>query len=284
MSINKQYKDRLFRLLFGDERYKQNALELYNGINGTDYSNPDELVFDTIDDVIYMGMKNDVSLIIHDRLAIYEQQSTYNPNMPVRGLMYFGKLYDKFIKMNDLDVYGKTLLSLPAPQYIVFYNGTEATHQDKDVFELKLSDSFGGKEGCVELTAKVYNVNYGHNARLMEACKALSGYAEFVKTVRDYGSTMDMEDAVERAVEECISRGILADILTANRAEVKDMVLTEYNENRTMSTFFNEGRAEGMDRVSKLVNYLAKQDKTDEILKVTSDPEYRDQMLNTLNL
>ena len=254
--VNRKYKDRLFRLLFGDERYKENALDLYNGLNGTSYNNLDELEFDTIDDVIYMGMKNDVSFIIHNRLAIYEQQSTYNPNMPVRGLMYLGKLYDKFIKENDLDVYGKALVELPAPQYIVFYNGTESEFQDKDVFEQKLTDSFRNKESCIELTARVYNINFGHNAKLMESCKALSGYTQFVKKVRYYSNEdLSMEEAIDKAIDDCIQEGILVNVLTANKAEVKDMVLTEYNEAKTMKNFFNEGRAEGRAEGGNMMLY-----------------------------
>ena len=258
VNVNKQHKDRLFRLLFGNEEYKQNTLDLYNAINGTDYSNLDELEFDTIDDVIYMGMKNDTSFIIHDELNIYEQQSTYNPNMPVRGLMYLGRLYDKFIKKNDLNVYGRHLIPLPVPQYIVFYNGIEKEYRDKDVFELRLSDAFDGKEGCVEFKAIVYNVNYGHNAKLMDACKALSGYAQLIAKIRRYNEEYPLEEAVDKAVSECIKDGILADILTAHKAEVKGMVLTEYNETQTMHHFFKDGeKAKEQDILEKIVkNYM----------------------------
>ena len=247
-NINKKHKDRLFRLLFGDERYKQNTLDLYNALNETKYDDLGELVFDTIEDVIYMGMKNDASFIIHSWLNVYEQQSTFNPNMPIRGLMYLGKLYDKYIKENDLNIYGKVLQKLPTPQYIVFYNGTELEYQDKDVFELKLTDAFefGKEKSCVELTAAVYNINFGHNAKLMEACKALSEYAQFVNRVRDFiKDGLSTEEAVDRAVDECIEEDILIDVLLANKAEVKDMVLTEYNEAKTMRDLYNEGWNDG---------------------------------------
>jgi hypothetical protein len=128
----------------------------------------------------------------------------------------------------------------------VFYNGTEPDYQDKDVFELKLSDAFNDKEGCVEFKAKVYNVNYGHNAKLMNACKALSGYAQFIAKIRRYNAEYPLEEAVDKAVSECIKDGILADILTEHKAEVKGMVLTEYNEAETMKSFFNDGRNEGV--------------------------------------
>ena len=91
-AVNKKYKDRLFRLLFGNERYKENTLALYNALNGTSYTNVEELTIYTIDDVIYIDMKNDVAFILDNELSLWEQQSTHNPNMQLRGLMYFGKI------------------------------------------------------------------------------------------------------------------------------------------------------------------------------------------------
>ena len=98
IKINREHKDRLFRLIFGREENKKNLLELYNALNDTHYSKLDDLKLTTIEDVIYMGMKNDVSLLIHSRMALFEHQSTYNPNMPIRGMMYAAKLYDKHIE------------------------------------------------------------------------------------------------------------------------------------------------------------------------------------------
>ena len=97
MEINRQYKDRLFRLLFGKEESRDNILSLYNALQGTDYTNAGDIELTTIEDAIYIGMKNDVSFIIDDRMPLWEQQSTYNPNMPVRGFMYYGKLYDAYL-------------------------------------------------------------------------------------------------------------------------------------------------------------------------------------------
>ena len=127
--INREHKDRLFRLIFGKEEYKQNLLELYNALNDTSYNNLDDLKITTIEDVVYMGMKNDVSMLIHSRMALFEHQSTYNPNMPIRGFMYAARLYNKYIEENKLSIYGKTMMKLPTPQYIVFYNGDEE-HED----------------------------------------------------------------------------------------------------------------------------------------------------------
>lgn len=102
--VNRQHKDRVFRMLFGYEKYKGNLLELFNALNGTNYTNPDDLQIYTLDDVFYMNMKNDVSCIIDNRMALMEHQSTWNPNMPFRGFRYAGELYNKYVVENDLDL------------------------------------------------------------------------------------------------------------------------------------------------------------------------------------
>lgn len=101
--LNRKYKDRLFQRVFED---KKDLLDLYNAINDTNYSNPDDLEITTLEDVIFMSMKNDKSFIISSTMNLYEHQSTINPNMPIRGLLYFAELYDEYIKLHDLDVYG----------------------------------------------------------------------------------------------------------------------------------------------------------------------------------
>ena len=93
--VNKEHKDRLFTLLFGRNENRAWTLELYNAINGSNYDRPEDIEITTMDDVLYMGMKNDVSYILNEFMNVYEQQSTYNPNMPLRQLMYVGRLYDK---------------------------------------------------------------------------------------------------------------------------------------------------------------------------------------------
>ncbi len=137
--INKEHKDRLFCFIFGQDGHKDWTLSLYNAVNGTTYSNPEEIEITTMQDVIYMGMRNDVSLLLQWTMSIYEQQSTYCPNAPVRELMYLGKLYDKYIHRKGLNVYGSKQLVLPVPKLVVFYNGTRNQPDEKII---KLSDSF----------------------------------------------------------------------------------------------------------------------------------------------
>lgn len=117
--MNMQYKDRLFKLVF---REKKDLLQLYNAVNHTTYDKPEDIEVNTMEDVIYMGMKNDISFIIHNVLNLYEHQSTFSPNLPLRGLFYFADIYRKIVGKNS-DLYSSKLIKLPVPQFIVFYNG-----------------------------------------------------------------------------------------------------------------------------------------------------------------
>ena len=136
---NRKYKDSLFRLLFGREENKHSLLDLYNALNNSNYTNIDDLTINTIDDVIYMKMKNDVSFILDSQMVLLEHQSTYNPNMPLRGLLYFARLYEGMINISK-NIYYPKLIKIPTPQYIVLYNGTDRKINDEKV--LKLSDAF----------------------------------------------------------------------------------------------------------------------------------------------
>ena len=199
--INKKYKDRLFRLRFGSEEYKEDIMSLYNALNGTSYDNPDDLTITTIDDVIYIRMKNDVSFLLDGNIPLWEQQGSINPNMPVRGLMYFGDLYSQYIKVNKLNIYGKKLQKIPTPQYIVFYNGTE---DYAPVTKLKLSDAFINEteNGEFEWTATVYNLNRGKNEELLMKCRHLYEYMELINRIRgNQRDGMDIKNSVDAAVD-----------------------------------------------------------------------------------
>ncbi len=245
IKINREYKDRLFRLIFGREENKENLLELYNALNDTHYSETDDLQITTIEDAIYMGMKNDVSLLIHSRMALYEHQSTYNPNMPIRGMVYTAKLYEKYIEMNNLNIYGSILVKLPVPQYVVFYNGSNE-HEDEEI--LRLSQAFETEERLegYEWTARMLNINYGRNQRLLEKCKPLQDYAIFVNKIKTYiGQKQSLQEAIDQTVAECIREGVMTEFLISHRAEVIDVCITEYNEEKVMDAIREEGLEEG---------------------------------------
>lgn len=245
IKVNKKYKDRLFRLRFGSEEYKEDMLSLYNALNGTSYENAEDISITTIEDVIYIKMKNDISILLDGNMSLWEQQSTLNPNMPVRGLMYFGNLYDSYIKTNELNIYGTKLQEIPTPQYIVFYNGQE---DSEAVVELKLSDAFINKsKGGFEWTAVVYNLNSGKNDGLLERCRPLSEYMELINRIRNnQKSGMDVKAAVDVAVDSCIADGIMADFLTKHKAEVMSVCLTEFDEKVFVKGIREEGFEEGI--------------------------------------
>ena len=226
--VNREYKDRLFKVIF---REKKDLLELYNAINDMAYDNPEDIEVNTMEDVVYIGMKNDLSFLLKDILNLYEHQSTFSPNFPLRGLFYFSDLYRKMVG-NNSDLYSCRRIELPTPQFIIFYNGMQ---QEPERRILSLSDSFvkkgAGVKPSLECTALVLNINIGSNAKIMQKCKRLWEYSQFVGRVRvKLSQGMSIGNAVDAAVEECIKEDILVDILKSNREEVMNTLLTEYNE------------------------------------------------------
>ncbi len=227
--VNRKHKDRLFRFIF---KQKKELLSLYNAINDSNYDDPEALEIYTMEDYVYMGMKNDLSFLIDWTLNVFEHQSTYNPNMSLRGLFYVSASLKKFVDVNHLDVFSSKRLMIPIPRYYVFYNGTD---EIEDVVKLYLTDSMPGKDAvsqsCVQFVAHMININAGRNSELMEKCPKLYEYSLFVAEVRkNTKSGMELKEAIEYAVERCIRNGILEDILRGNRAEVTDMLMKEYDE------------------------------------------------------
>ncbi|MDD7627527.1 MAG: hypothetical protein PUJ54_04770 [Lachnospiraceae bacterium] len=239
------YKDRVFRILFKE---KKRLLELYNALNDTDYTNEDDLIVNTLENAIYMKMKNDISFVIDSDMCLFEHQSSYCPNMALRGFLYFADLYKKYVKDVDLSIRKKIMI--PAPQYIVFYNGLERKEEE---FTQKLSDSFeDGKEGCIELTVRTININYGQNKELMEKCKALAGYSFFVAEVRKNLETMKLEKAVEEAINTCIDKDVLKEFFLEQKGEVMAMSIYEYNEEYVKKSLYEEGLEEGIKEGEKV--------------------------------
>ena len=239
LTANRMYKSRIFAMLFSD---RNELLKLYNAINGTSYDDPDLLQVNTLENAVYMSMQNDVSFIIDMRLNLYEHQSTYSPNLPVRYLLYVADVYSDYTK--DMNLYGTKTVKLPTPRFVIFYNG-QAEQPDRK--ELKLSELFSipDADPSLELKAVMLNINKGHNRKLMETCRTLQDYAEYTFRVREYAAEMPLDLAVEQAITECISEGILADFLRKNRAEAKKVSIYEYDEERHMRQTREEGMEEG---------------------------------------
>ena len=252
--VNREHKDGVFCLAFQDA---EDQLSLYNAMNDTSYEDPDELIVYTLNDAVYIGIKNDMSFLMGEMLNLYEHQSTKNPNMPMRGLLYLARNFESYIAQNHLNMYGRTLQKFPLPQYYIFYNGTE---DEPDRREMKLTDAFPeieGKTSCVECTATLLNINYGHNAELMEKCRQLKEYALFIQGIRDYQKKgLGMEEAVESAIDDCIRDDILRKLLEKCRGEVRNMVLSTFNREIYERDLREEGREEG--ETLKLISLVCK--------------------------
>ena len=190
--LNNKFKDVVFCKLFGSEEYKDNLLSLFNALNNTEYDNPDDLRINTIGNSVFMGMKNDLSCILDSYMELFEEQSTVNPNAPVRGMLYFSRLYETYIDENDAYRFGSKLVRLPTPRYFVLYLGKEE-RPDKEILRLSKAFIHPLVEADYEWTATVLNVNIGHNKALLSACRVLKEYSQFVECSRRHLTAVAVE-------------------------------------------------------------------------------------------
>ena len=248
MAVNREYKDRLFTFIFGNPDNKQWTLNLYNAINDSHYTNPEDIRLNTIEDAVYMSMKNDVSFLIADTLNLYEQQSSFNPNMPIRFFIYAGMVYAKYVEENrNYHRYSTKQQKIPTPKCICFYNGKDAKN---DKIVLSLSDAFDTEAvSDIEVKVTMLNINFGHNRELMEKCRPLEDYAKFVDCVRvNQKTAASLEEAIDEALNELEDESPVKAFLIANKAEVKNMCITEYDEERTLAELREECLEEGMKK------------------------------------
>ena len=280
--VNRKYKDTVFRMLF---KKKENLLSLYNAVNGTKHTNVDDLKITTLENAIYMNYKNDISFVLDFELTLYEHQSTVNPNMPLRDLIYVTKVLQGLIRNEDL--YRSALIKLPTPRFVVFYNGTDA-QPPKQV--LKLSDAYEKplEQLELELIVTIYNINIGNNQNLLEACRLLKEYAQYVEQVRKFAKNLPLAEAVENAVDYCIANNILADFLKKNRAEAIAMSIFEYDEEKHLKNerefWRNEGMQAGEARLAKLMQFLIDAGRDNDISQMLTDSDYREQLYKEFQL
>jgi predicted transposase YdaD len=245
------YRDSLFRTIFGgkDERSKRWLLSLYNALTGKNHTNIEDLEITTIEDVIYVSMKNDLSFLLNSQMCLYEHQSTVNPNMPLRGFLYFAQLYQQHIDKHNKNLYGGTLVKIPAPQFIVFYNGDM---EQADIIKYRLSDAFitdeqASKDVDFEWTATVININKNHNESLSKKCEPLYHYCEFVNQVKENLSKgMSRNDAVNEAVDFAIRGKFLEGFFKEKRMKILDDIYTEFDQESYDETLRADGRIEGI--------------------------------------
>ena len=259
--VNRTYKSTLFIMLFQD---KNNLLELYNAVSGKHYTDPEILEINTLENAIYMTVKNDISFLIDGRLSLYEHQSTYNPNLPLRFLIYIAKLYSRMTR--NANLYGTKVIRIPPPEFLIFYNGREEL-PDRTV--LNLSDMYEKEDphAGLELSAVMLNISGEHNQKLKEACRILKEYAIYTDKVRKYVEEMELADAVEQAIRECIAENVLKDFLEKHRAEAKELSIFEYDQEKHMRQEREEAYNDGVETtlITQIRKKLAKGKSTEVI-------------------
>ena len=243
----REYKDRLFKAIFGrdTEESKRWRLELYNALNDTSYTDPDALELNTIENVIYLTMRNDISFLVDSQMTLFEQQSTFNPNMPLRGLMYFAQLYQMHLVKLGRTLFRSTLTKIPNPKFIVFYNGTRETG-DREL--LKLSDAFEIRDdsGQYEWTAEMINISQNHSRALQKKCKPLYDYVRYVARVNENKKLgMQVPEAVDKAVDWAIGENLLDGYFKLQKEEILANSLTEFDAEEAYRDIREDGYEEG---------------------------------------
>lgn len=273
---NRNTKSTLLPKVFEE---KEELLRLFNAVNGTNYQDVDDVEINTIEGILYMTTKNDISFLVDGTMNLYEHQSTVNPNMPLRGFLYFGQLYHKYLQTRGINIYSSKLQNIPVPHYVVFYNGTK---EQPDEQILLLSDAFQREHqgqyvhGCLECETRILNINCGHNKELMEKCRHLEEYAIFVEKLRVYAKEFPgrLDIAITKAIDDCIAEGVLKDFLIERKSEVLEMVLYSFDkelyEKDLKQIAFEEG--EQMGQLNKLVTLVQKKlQKGDSVEKISDD-------------
>jgi hypothetical protein len=242
MSANRKYKSSVFSCLLSDEARLR---EVYGALAGIDVPPDEPVTINTLSDVLFMEQINDVSFTIGDRLVVLiEHQSTINPNMPLRLLMYIARVYEKIIPRNT--VYKSDMIQIPRPEFYVLYNGVDP-YEDKSL--LKLSDMFAeiAPELRLELTVPVYNINEGHNPEILKKSATLDGYSVFIEKVREYyNEAGDLKAALKNAKKWCGEHGVLVEFLKEHGTEVDNMLITEWNTDEAKKVWREEGIQKGI--------------------------------------
>jgi len=248
MKVNKKLKDSVFSFLFSNPDILR---ELYSAIEGIPIPPDIPIDINTLSGIIYKDKINDLSFTIDNRLVVLiEHQSTINNNIPLRLLIYIAHVYEKIVNMKK--VYQTKLEKIPAPEFIVLYNG-KANYPDHT--ELRLSDAFKGINGLklantipLELIVQVYNINQGHNPEMLKKCETLDNYSVFIDKIKEYQKNgLELEEAVNNAVEYCKENNILKKFLEKHSSEVFNMLLTEWNWDDALEVAREEGREDGIE-------------------------------------
>ncbi|MCL2410891.1 MAG: Rpn family recombination-promoting nuclease/putative transposase [Treponema sp.] len=250
MKINTNFKDSVFTKLFSEPDLLR---ELYCALEGTTLPSDLSVSINTLENVVFMDLYNDISFEIGGKLVVLiEHQSTINPNMGLRLLLYISRVLEKIITGKNL--YSGNRLSIPWPEFFVLYNGKEpypdnATLRLSDLFE-KPHDLGLPKKAVplLDLEVKVININEGKNEAIVSRCKKLAEYSAFIAKTRSFEKDLqDREKAVKAAIKYCSRYDILKEFLEIHASEVLNMLLTEWNTEDALSVRFEEGMERGFE-------------------------------------
>ena len=235
------YKDSVFSFYMSDPK---RLIEVYNAIQGTNYPLDTPVEINTLDDVLYKERINDISFTLDGKYVILmEHQSTINENMPVRMLLYLGRLYEKMLSRKNL--YRRKQIPLETPEFLALYNGREPYPEESF---LRLSDAFRSEphENSVEIVVKVLNVRYQKDKTILQKSKSLHDYSLFIDQVqknRDKG--IELSEAIRQAVLYCEENNIMQPFLMNHASEVENMLLTEWNWEDAKQVWQEEAREDG---------------------------------------
>ena len=271
MNENREYKSDVFSMLMENKSY---ALEVYNALNHSDYRNPEEVEIIRLERGISLSIRNDASFLIDMKMSFYEHQSTYNPNMPLRSAIYYVNTLEDWLRRKNLDLFSRKRIQIPTPHFVVFYNGTEKRPEYE---EMRLSEAFCHKtdEPGIEVRCRVYNINPDNNRTLKERSAVLEGYTYFVEKVRTYRKgNMGLEEAVDRAIEDCIKNHVLEDFFRDRKDEVKKMTHLDYTwekrEQMIRKEEYEQGRSQRL--VEQVCRKLKKGKTPEEIADALEEP------------
>ena len=234
-NVTSKFKDNVFCMLYRDKR---NLLELYNALNNSDYTNVDDLQVTTLNGGSYMKYKNDASFLLCMSLYMFEQQSSKNPNMPLRFLHYVSDVFRELFSNSML--HRRSMIKIPVPHFVTFYNGLEKWIEDED--EIRLSDMYEIPTDNPELELKVRVININEDVHILNKCKTLRDYMTFVNKVRFKMGVEgdDVRIAVTEAMDECIDEDILVDFFEQHREEVVEVSIYDYDEEEVRKVLAKE--------------------------------------------
>jgi hypothetical protein len=249
VNVNRKYKSSVFESYFNDGA---KLIEAYNAIKGKHYPKDTEVEINTLEDALFMEQINDVSFLLDERLIVLiEHQSTISENFPLRMLLYIGRLYEKILESDN--IYRQRLIKIPKPDFIVLYNGDD---EYPDRAEIRLSAAFKDADipDLLELTVRVYNINKGRNAEILQKSRSLGDYAAFIGRVKENRAAgLSADNAIAEAVEYCISNGIMKEYLESNASEVRNMLFTEWNMDDAKRIWREEALEEGMEKAAESI-------------------------------